>query len=132
VLKRFSFSESERHRLRTARVGGQAIIRRLGRKPEPKASEVYHLFSGLSDETLLSLMAKSKGETVKRQISAFLTTYQHVKPTMTGTDLKAMGLKPGPQFKKILDQLLAAHLDGEVRTEAEERRFVQQLILDSQ
>jgi tRNA nucleotidyltransferase (CCA-adding enzyme) len=76
-------------------------------------------------------MAKSKGETVKRQVSAFLTTYQHVKPTLTGTDLKAMGLKPGPQFKKILDRLLAAHLDGEVRTEAEERRFVQQVIHDS-
>lgn len=103
-------------------------MRRLGRKPKPKASEVYRLLSGLSDETLLSLMAKSKGETVKRQVSVFLTTYQHVKPTLTGTDLKAMGLKPGPQFKKILDQLLAAHLNGEVRTDAEERQFVQQLL----
>lgn len=131
VLRRFPFSEWEAGRLRTSRIGGQAILRRLGRKPEPQASEVYRLLSGLSDETLLSLMAKSKGETVKRQVSAFLTTYQHVKPILTGTDLKAMGLKPGPQFKKILDRLLAAHLDGEVRTEAEERRFVQQVIHDS-
>jgi len=30
-------------------------------------------------------------------------TYQHVKPILTGADLKAMGLKPGPQFKDILD-----------------------------
>ena len=106
-------------------------MRRLGRKPEPKASEIYRLLSGLSDETLLSLMAKSKGETVKRQVSVFLTTYQHVKPILTGADLKSMGLKPGPQFKKILDQLLAARLNGEVKTEAEERRFVQEMIHDS-
>ncbi len=131
VLKRFPFSESEANRLKTSRIDGQTVMRRLGRKPEPKVSEVYRLLSGLSDETLLSLMTKSKGETVKRQVSAFLTTYQHVNPILSGADLKAMGLKPGPQFKKILDQLLVARLNGEVRTEAEERRFVQQVIHDS-
>ena len=84
--------------------------------------------TGLSDETLLLLMAKSKGETVKRQVSAFLTTYQHVKPTLTGKDLKTIGLKPGPQFKKILDQLLDARLNGEIKTEQEERQLVQDMV----
>jgi len=37
-----------------------------------------------------------------RQVSVFLTTYQHVIPILTGADLKEMGLKPGPQFKRIL------------------------------
>ena len=127
VLKRFPFSESEAGRLRTSRIGGQAVIRRLGKKPELKPSEVHRLLSGLSDETLLSLMAKSKGEAVKRQVSAFLTTYQHVKPILTGTDLKSMGMKPGPQFKKILDQLLDARLNGEVKTESEERSLARKL-----
>jgi tRNA nucleotidyltransferase (CCA-adding enzyme) len=61
-------------------------------------------------------------------VSAFLTTYQHVKPILTGVDLKTMGLKPGPQFKKILDRLLDARLNGEVKTEAEERAYVRRLI----
>ena len=73
-------------------------------------------------------MAKSKGDTVKRQVSAFLTTYQHVKLNLTGSDLAAMGLKPGPQFKQILAQLLDARLNGDVRTDTEERQFVQQLV----
>jgi tRNA nucleotidyltransferase (CCA-adding enzyme) len=89
---------------------------------------VYHLLTGLSDETLLIMMAKSKGETVKRQVSAFLTTYQHVKPVLTGGDLKVMGLKPGPKFKQILDHLLDARLNGEVKTEAEERQLVERMI----
>ncbi len=95
-----------------------------------KPADVYHLLSGLSDETLLILMAKSKGETVKRQVSAFLTTYQHMKPFLAGKDLKAMGLKPGPQFKQILDRLLDARLNGAVKTEAEEQQFVQQVAHD--
>jgi tRNA nucleotidyltransferase (CCA-adding enzyme) len=130
VLKRFPLSEPEATRLKLARVGCHHVIRRLASKRPLKPADVYHLLSGLSDEALLILMAKSKGETVKRQVSAFLTTYQHVKSTLSGADLKAMGLKPGPQFKKILDRLLVARLNGEVRTEAEERQLVHQLVQD--
>jgi tRNA nucleotidyltransferase (CCA-adding enzyme) len=74
------------------------------------------------------LMAKSKGDSVKRQVSAFLTTYQQVKPILTGADLKAMGLKPGPKFRHILDRLLDARLNGETKTEAEERQLVYRLV----
>lgn len=128
VLKRFPFSDQEATRLKMARAGCHSVSRRLASQRPLKPAELYHLLSGLSDETLLLLMAKSKGETVKRQVSAFLTTYQHVKPILTGRDLKAMGLKPGPKFKHILDQLLDARLNGEVKTEAEEQQFVQRMI----
>ncbi len=127
VFKRFPFSEQEAGRLKTARVGCHNVVRRLASQRPIKPAEVHHLLSGLSDETLLLLMAKSKGETVKRHVSAFLTTYQHMKPILTGSDLKAMGLKPGPQFKRILDQLLDARLNEEVKTELEEKDLVKRL-----
>ncbi|MBH0196669.1 MAG: CCA tRNA nucleotidyltransferase [Nitrospira sp.] len=127
VLKRFPFSEPEAAKLTMARASCHAVIRRLGGKRVLKPAEVYRLLSSLSDEVLLSLMAKSKGDSVKRQVSAFLTTYQQVKPVLTGADLKAMGLKPGPKFKQILDQLLDACLNGEVKTEPEQRAFVHRI-----
>jgi tRNA nucleotidyltransferase (CCA-adding enzyme) len=127
VLKRFPFSESEETKLRTARRSCHNVIRRLGMRSPLKPAEVYGLLSELSDETLLIIMAKSKGEAVKRQVSVCLTTYQHMKPLLTGTDLKAMGIKPGPQFKKILGWLLEARLNGEVTTESDEQRLVNKL-----
>lgn len=130
VLKRFPLSEQEATRIKMVRVGSHKVMRRLASKRPLKPAEVYHLLSGLSDEALLILMAKSKGESVKRQVSAFLTTYQHMKPVLTGADLKALGLKPGPKFKHILDQLLDARLNGEVKTEAEERQFIHQVVQD--
>jgi tRNA nucleotidyltransferase (CCA-adding enzyme) len=72
-------------------------------------------------------MAKSKGDSVKRKVSAFLTTYQQVKPILTGADLKAMGLKPGPKFRQILDRLLDARLNGEVKARAEEVDLVRRM-----
>jgi poly(A) polymerase len=40
-------------------------------------------------------------------------------PLVTGEDLKAMGLKPGPEFKRILDAVREAQLEGRVKTKEE-------------
>src|SRR2546422_5019043 len=45
-----------------------------------------------------------------------------IKTALTGRDLQAMGLKPGPQFKIILGKLLDARIDGMITTRSEERR----------
>jgi tRNA nucleotidyltransferase (CCA-adding enzyme) len=127
VLKRFPFSESEAATLRASRAAGHTVMRQLVKRPPLKPAEVYRLLSGLSDETLVGLMAKSKGESAKRQISAYFTTFRHVKPVLSGSDLKAMGIKPGPEFKRILVRLLDARLNGEVKTESEERALATRL-----
>ena len=56
-----------------------------------------------------------------------MTIYQHVKASLTGSDLKAMGLNPGPLYKKILDRLLDARLNGEVKTDADERDLAKKI-----
>ncbi len=38
-----------------------------------------------------------------------------------------MGLKPGTQLKKILDQLFDVRLNGEIKAESEERDLVMKL-----
>ena len=72
-------------------------------------------------------MAKTRSEKVKQNISAQFTTYRWVKPILKGNDLKSMNLKPGPSYNKILNRLLDARLNGEVETEADERRLVRRL-----
>ncbi len=36
------------------------------------------------------------------------------KPLLTGDDLQTLGLSPGPRFKKLLDAVRTAQLDGEI------------------
>lgn len=127
TLKRLPLLERHAEKIRAGRFTSHILLRRLAKRPPPQPAETYHALAGLSDEFLLFLIAKTKSEAVKRQISAHLTTYQHVKPTLTGTDLKALGLKPGPIYRKILDRLLDARLNGEVKTEADERELVKKL-----
>lgn len=127
TLKRLAVPARQAEKIKTGHFGSNRILRRLAKRPSPTPAETHHILAGLSDEALLLLMAKTKSEAVKRQVSACLTMYQHVKPSLTGTHLKALGLKPGPQFKKILDRLLDARLNGEVKSEADERELLKRI-----
>lgn len=58
----------------------------------------------------------------------YLEKWRYIKAHTTGVDLKARGISPGPQYKKILQKLRAARLDGEVQTDDEEQNLLAQLL----
>lgn len=128
VLKRIELSARQEAAVRAGRFGGHRIFRELGRRPAVSPAAVYRALSGTSDETLVFLMAKSKSEHVRRQLSAYVTTYQRMRPALKGDDLKRMGLKPGPLYRRILSKLLEARLNGVVNNEEDERALVRSLI----
>ncbi len=92
-----------------------------------KPSETFRALCHLPDETLVFLRAKTRSARAKQNISDMFTVYRRVRPILTGNDLKAMGLKPGPSYNKILNRLLDARLNGAVETEADEHRLVHRL-----
>jgi len=127
TLKRLAMAERYADKVRVCRYDSEKILRKLAKQPAARPSEVYRTLEPLPDETLLFLLAKTRSDHVKAQISAHLSTYRYVKPILAGTDLSAMGLKPGPIYRKVLDQLLDARLNGDIRTEADERELVNKL-----
>jgi tRNA nucleotidyltransferase (CCA-adding enzyme) len=60
-------------------------------------------------------------------LQKYLSEWQDIRPFTTGDDLKARGLEPGPKFKEILTRLRSAWLDGEVKSEDEEKRLLEKL-----
>ncbi len=62
------------------------------------------------------------------ELKEYLSKWQFIRPHLTGEDLKARGLKPGPAYQRILSRLRAARLDGEVETRRHEVSFVDELI----
>jgi tRNA nucleotidyltransferase (CCA-adding enzyme) len=53
---------------------------------------------------------------------------RQVRCSLDGTALKSMGLLPGPQFRQVMERLLAARLDGEINNDDEERALAGELI----
>jgi len=127
TLKRLTIPNRQASKVRMVRSGLSSALRGLSKSRRSKPSEAYRLLAALPDEGFILLVAKARSPKVKRSLTTHLTRCQHVKPSLTGSDLKAMGLKPGPLYKKILDRLLDARLNGEVKTDADERDLVKKI-----
>ena len=61
-------------------------------------------------------------------VARYYAEWREVKTAVSGDDLRKMGLKPGPAYGIILDQLLAARLDGEISSEEEEQTLLKQIL----
>lgn len=77
---------------------------------------------------ILAARAALDAEPAAEFVERYQSDWRHVRTELDGNDLQEMGLKPGPQYARLLDRLLAARLDGEVTGEAEERLLLQQLL----
>ncbi|MEX5215131.1 MAG: CBS domain-containing protein [Nitrospiraceae bacterium] len=125
VLRRLELTGREARIMQDGRMTGYRTLMHLAKEPPPTPAEVYRVLSKREDDALLVFwVAKSESESVRQQISAFLTTYQKARASLTGDDLKRMGIKPGPLYRRILSKLLEARLNGVVNNEEEERSLV--------
>ena len=127
VVERLALPGDQANRIRLAKKHVEPALRFLVRHRSSKPSDTYRALAGLPDEGLVLLVAKARSKALARLVSAHVTTHQHVTPSLHGGDLKALGLRLGPIYKKILDRLLEARLNGEVKTKADERELVRKL-----
>ena len=65
------------------------------------------------------LAALNKGSEVEKRLLELEQTDYAPPPLITGDDLTAAGLTPGPAFKRALDEAYDAQLEGRVTTKAE-------------
>jgi tRNA nucleotidyltransferase (CCA-adding enzyme) len=131
MIRRLALS---REQAKNVSAGGSLVDRALKRLTDTgtvRPSQVYRLLADLSDEALVLLLAKQvsaqhgvRVSLLKQHLVAYVKN-RAIKTALTGRDLQAMGLKPGPQYKTILGKLLDARIDGMITTEADERAFVQ-------
>lgn len=78
------------------------------------------------DLPILILIAVQSPREIRHQIWEYFTVWANVQPLLNGNDLKKLGYKPGPQYRQILDDLLAATLDGMIKDNREAEEFLAQ------
>ncbi|MGW8313404.1 MAG: CBS domain-containing protein [Desulfuromonadales bacterium] len=129
LCERLQVSQRHLEILIKQRSAALAIMKRLERRRTnmrpPRASNLYRWFKPFTSEILLFMMAKTGQEQVRQWISRYITHLRDVQPMLSGNDLESLGIIPGPIYRTILDDLLAARLDERVVTEEDERALVQ-------
>jgi tRNA nucleotidyltransferase (CCA-adding enzyme) len=92
-------------------------------------SEKTRLFNAYGLPTLILVAVRSSKE-IRRAIWQYITKWSNIQPLLNGNDLKAMGYKPGPTYKIILDRLLTASLDKKIETKEEAENLVKEMMSD--
>jgi tRNA nucleotidyltransferase (CCA-adding enzyme) len=89
------------------------FVERVGLYPLNAVEAVYFI---AHDEKLKDIFFK------------YLSEWRHIKPHITGDDLQAHGLEPGPKYGEILRRLRAAWLDGEINSNEQESKLLNELM----
>ncbi|ERN40775.1 tRNA nucleotidyltransferase/poly(A) polymerase [Rubidibacter lacunae KORDI 51-2] len=77
-------------------------------------------------QPLLLLVLARAPKLLRRRLWQYLAHWSHIRPLLDGNDLRARGYKPGPQYREILDALLAAYLDGKLANRAAAEHWLEQ------
>ncbi len=89
----------------------------------PLPSQIYRALEGLRPEALAFLLAQRESQELAGFVQIMQQELSKVKLSLSGDDLKGMGIPPGPIYRRILDRVFEAKLDGEVRTKKDELRM---------
>jgi tRNA nucleotidyltransferase (CCA-adding enzyme) len=93
-----------------------------------KPSQCVTRLEGLPLTAVHAVMLSIPDGEARQNLFNFLETWRHVKPKTNGHDLKKRGLPLGRRYQQILSRLRQAWLDGEVHTESEELKLLDELI----
>ncbi len=127
ICKRLGLRKGEAKRILTSRGARRTFIAALSSR-EFKPSKIYALLEPLSYETIISIRAKHKSRTLRNNIAAFLEIYNGMCILVSGSDLRCLGVPPGPRYKKVFSCVLNAKLNGKVRNKEEELLLIRELL----
>ncbi len=74
------------------------------------------------------VVSRAVAGTPRRILQKYLSEWRLIKPTATGHDLRRLGLEPGPAYRRILQELRAAWIDGLVSGSEQERLVLAELV----
>ena len=127
LAKRFKFKRTNFDKIIASKEVERHLIHELSGRKRMLSSTIYKKLTKLPLQVLLLILSKSKSPRLKERIILYLTILRKVRIKITGEDLKKLGLAPGPQFKKILNKVFEARLDGRVKNKKEERAMAKGL-----
>ena len=122
----YAFHKRESLRILSLRENFQGVRRELLKK-NIKPSSVYRALDPLTYEVILLISILAPYPRLIQRVENFLFVYNGQRLHVRGEDLKKLGIKPGPAYKKILQDLLYAKVDGKVRTKEQELEFLRTL-----
>jgi tRNA nucleotidyltransferase (CCA-adding enzyme) len=88
-----------------------------------RPSEIDRILRGASDG-ILDLAELIAPPRARANVAFYRTELRPTATLLDGDDLRALGIRPGPRYRILLDDLRAMQLDGQIRTRTEAEVWV--------
>lgn len=83
-------------------------------KDEVDSYQIYQILKPHSEEALMFFYNDSDDPYIRHYIAYYLLKLRHIQLRITGTDLQELDIKPGPVYKRILENVLKAKVLGHI------------------
>lgn len=130
VCTRLHFSPREERDILILREQiGTCFMKLMGWKEgKSKLSEMFAVLDPMPVEGILFVMARSRKEYIRKNISQYLARLRGLEPDVTGQDLIERGVPESPALGRILEAVRFAKIDGEVDSREEQLAMVDTMI----
>jgi tRNA nucleotidyltransferase (CCA-adding enzyme) len=124
ALRRLKIARLLRNEIQAASALWLDLPSLVGAPPSAAAARLDEI----SPLALYAVFLAAENDGQRLVLQKYITGWRKISTSITGRDLKAHGLPPGPHYKSILLALRAAWLDGRVSNETEEKAYLQELL----
>ncbi len=97
-------------------------------QPDIAPSELDRLLQPFSEAVLLVASVATDNPLLSQRLRYYREELRPQKIHITGTDLRRWGVKPGPIYRRIFQQVRAALLDGRIHTPEEETAMARRIL----
>ena len=94
------------------------------RSPRLPPRRIHRLLRGLDPIAVRAALLTASEPALAEHLRQYLCELRHVTTVLNGDDLLAMGVPEGPKIGHLLDELLAARMDGLLVTREDEEQLV--------
>lgn len=122
--ERMRLKKSDRTILSELVIDVPGVVEKISETARMKNSELYEYLHILSPEALIFAHAIASKDKVRKKVHLYLSNLSGTKPSLSGKNLRKMGIPPSRLYNVVLKELLKAKLDGKVDTPEEEIEFV--------
>lgn len=123
LLRRLGLMKNPIERFIASRGRVAGVVTRLERGNNWGPVDIYEMFDGLDEDELLCVMARVKEHDKKRAVVEYMTRLRHITAKVSGRDLIAAGIEPGPLLGKVMGIIVRENIKGLLPTKEDELRF---------
>jgi tRNA nucleotidyltransferase (CCA-adding enzyme) len=103
---------------------------KISQNPDLRPSQIDKMLAHLGVENIIYLLLHIREESVWDRVVAYCDLKERAKVEINGHDLKKLGLKPGPLFKSVLEEIYDSKLDQTTASREEELAMVRKWIAE--